>query len=90
MEISFEEFVGGKEAVYVKNILEEMTGCEYSRVIRASVVKNKKDKPVCEYCGYEFDIFETAEYLLEDGSTVYFYEKKYCPNCGAHMVGGLA
>lgn len=39
--------------------------------------------PVCSACGYELGIYDCAWY--EDGT--YGYERNYCPNCGAKVVG---
>lgn len=39
--------------------------------------------PVCSACGYELGIYDCAWY--EDGT--YGYERNYCPNCGARVIG---
>lgn len=39
--------------------------------------------PKCSACGYDPGIYECAWY--EDGT--YGYERNYCPNCGARVVG---
>lgn len=40
--------------------------------------------PVCSACGYELGIYDCE--WFEDGT--YGYERNYCPNCGAKVIGG--
>lgn len=39
--------------------------------------------PTCSECGYEAAREECDDYV-----GVLYYEKRYCPNCGAKVIGG--